>query len=381
MTQNFLSSTVYDAALKRINFVYDHCDDVIVSMSGGKDSTVLFELTRRVAAERGRLPLKVFWLDQEAEWKATERYMAQVMREPDVRPFWFQIPFRLSNSLSFSNNFLNCWAEADRAKWIREQDEISIKVNPIPAYDRFHDLIARLPSQCDLVGHKHVAVLVGMRATESSTRRLIMTESEGKFKGVTWCRKKTIGGTRVFWPIYDWLDRDVWTAIGTEGWAYNRIYDTLYKYGKTGRDMRVSALIHETAWHSIEELQESEPEMYNRYLGRVEGVNCFSHFKRDIMPDKLPPYFQSWREYRDYLLENLTEPEHRERFRNRWAGKGQQDQDRWYKVHVKEILINDLDGTLNTNARTRFKMADRSAPGGRYELAKEARRLAAEPTT
>jgi predicted phosphoadenosine phosphosulfate sulfurtransferase len=373
MTQNFLTTSVFDAARERIGFVYDHCDDVIVSMSGGKDSTVLFELTRVIAAERGRLPLKVFWIDQEAEWKATETYMAAVMREPDVRPFWFQIPFRLSNSLSFADNFLNCWAEADRAKWIREQDPLSIKVNPIPAYDRFHDLVERLPSQCDCADKRHVAVLVGMRAMESSNRRLQLTEHEARFKGITWCRNP-IANTRVFWPLYDWLDRDIWTAIANHGWAYNRIYDLFYKYGKTGRDMRVSALIHETAWHSIEELQEAEPEMYNRYLGRVQGVNCFSHFERQIMPDKLPPYFADWREYRDYLLMNLTEPQHRERFRRRWKN---QDVERWHKVHVREIMVNDLDGTLNGNARTRFKMEDNRAPGGAYEQRKQARFAAA----
>ena len=376
MTQNFLTKSVFEAARERISFVYDHCDDVIVSMSGGKDSTVMFEITRAIARERGRLPLKVYWLDQEAEWKATETYMAAVMRQPDVRPFWFQIPFRLSNSLSFRNNFLYCWAEADRAKWIRDQDPLSIKVNPLPKLDRFHDLVEQLPSQCDCADKKHVAVLVGMRAMESTNRRLQLTEGQARFKGVTWCRKP-IANTRVFWPIYDWLDRDVWTAIANNVWPYNRIYDAFYKAGKIGRDMRVSALIHETAWHSIEQLHEAEPEMYDRYVARVEGVNTFDHFEKQIIPRKLPAYFASWREYRDYLLENLTEPQHRAMFRKRWTRKGQ-DEERWHKVHVREILVNDLDGTLNGNARSRFKINDRRQPGGIYEQRRAARRAAAE---
>lgn len=64
----YKQNNVFEEALERIRFVYDNCDDVIVSMSGGKDSTVLFNLTMQVARERNRLPLKVFWLDQEAEW-------------------------------------------------------------------------------------------------------------------------------------------------------------------------------------------------------------------------------------------------------------------------------------------------------------------------
>lgn len=368
-----LAVNVFEAALDRIRFVFDHCDDIVVSMSGGKDSTVVYNLAKIVARERGRLPLKVFWLDQEAEWKATETYMQSVMSDADVRPFWFQIPFRLSNSLSFQNNYLYCWAEADREKWIRDQDPLSIKVNPIPRYDRFHDLVERLPSECDCRGKMHVGVLVGVRADESSARRVTLTETAARFKGITWCRKPILN-TRVFLPIYDWHSSDIWTAIGKNDWAYNQVYDYFYKFGMPPQKMRVSALIHETAWHSIEALQEVEPQMYDRYIRRVEGVSTFSHFEDEIMPDSLPAYFTSWQEYRDYLLENLTEPQHRDLFRRRWSKKGQTG-DRWMKVHVKEIMVNDLDGTLNDNARIRFLYQDRSAPGGLYDQRK-ARRFA-----
>lgn len=56
MTILYLQTNVFEEALNRIRFLYDNHDDVIVSMSGGKDSTVLFHLALMVAQERGRLP-------------------------------------------------------------------------------------------------------------------------------------------------------------------------------------------------------------------------------------------------------------------------------------------------------------------------------------
>jgi len=82
------SKNVYAAAIDRINYLYNEFPNIVVGMSGGKDSTTVFELTMRVARERGRLPLTVFFLDQEAEWTATIDYVRRIMHHPDVRPLW-----------------------------------------------------------------------------------------------------------------------------------------------------------------------------------------------------------------------------------------------------------------------------------------------------
>ena len=67
----YSQTNVFDEALNRIRFLYDTHKDIMVCMSGGKDSTVLFNLTMMVARERGRLPLKVFgpfWRPLDAQY-------------------------------------------------------------------------------------------------------------------------------------------------------------------------------------------------------------------------------------------------------------------------------------------------------------------------
>ena len=261
----YLQNNVFDEALERLRMIFDGHDDVIVSMSGGKDSTVLFRMALMVAQERGRLPLKVFWLDQEAEWQATVDYMQHIMELPEVTPYWYQIPFEFTNTLSPEKNFISVWSPEDKAIWIHPQHPLSIKENP-SSENRFHELVNVLPSYC--TDSENCAVLVGMRMTESLNRRVAITQHEARYKGVTWCKKK-VGKCQVFWPIYDFTNDDIWTAIARNHWAYNRVYDLQYQWGLAKEAMRVSALIHETAWHSIEMLQEFEPDTYNKFIRRI----------------------------------------------------------------------------------------------------------------
>ena len=364
MAQIYKENNVFDEALERIRMLYDYHDDVIVSMSGGKDSTVMFHLALIVAKERNRLPLKVFWLDQEAEWQATVDYMDKIMHMPEVKPsYWFQTEFDFTNSLSPQDNFLRVWDENEKDKWVHQKSDISIKENPSKEH-RFHRLVNVLPEYC--TDAEHCAALVGMRITESLNRRATIMHSPACFRGETWCKKPN-GKCQVFWPIYDFTNDDIWTAIGKNHWEYNKAYDLMYRWGVKKAQMRVSALIHETAWHSIALLQEFEPETYNRFTARIAGVSTFNHSfdEGGIIPKQLPIAFKDWKEYRDYLLFHIVKPEYWELFQSRWKN---QAGEKWYRVHVSEVILNDIDGTINSNARSRMNKDERTGTGasGKY---------------
>jgi predicted phosphoadenosine phosphosulfate sulfurtransferase len=345
----YLKQNVYEAALERIRWVFDEFPNIIVSFSGGKDSTVTLNLALQVARERGRLPLKVMFLDQEAEFQATIDYVHAVMEHPDVEPWWFQMPLRIFNSASQSQEWLNCWHEGEA--WMRERVPYAKTENRYGT-DRFHELFRRI-IDVEFDG-KPAAYLAGVRGEESPSRMIGLTQAL-TYKHVTWGKILNRAQDHyTFYPIYDWSYTDVWKAIHDNGWLYNVIYDEFYRFGIAPRDMRVSNIHHETAYKDLYFLQELEGETWNKLTERVSGVNTVGHLKGDSYqaPKDLPSMFASWPEYRDFLVDKLIDnPEHQEKFRKRFAQMDERygavvDKRELWRTQVKSVLANDYHFTL-----------------------------------
>ena len=360
----FGEQNVYDEALDRIRRIYDEFPEVVCSMSGGKDSTVVYNLCLQVAREKGRLPLKVLWIDQEAEWECTTEYVKSLMYNPDVDPYWMQIPFKIFNATSTQHDsWLHAWEEGKEDVWIRPKDPIAKKEN-IYNNDRFVGLFGSIFA-VEMKGKK-AAYVTGMRAEESLNRYLGMSQALC-YKDITW-------GTIIdknaehysFHPIYDWRTYDVWKAIHDNGWDYCKLYDYMYAYGLPLTKMRVSNITHETAITSLFYLQEFEAENYNRVQARLAGISMANHMGfDDYFPTELPPMFVSWKQYIMYLVEKLIKPERREQFVKKFETVFRRydfvGEKALSKILVKTILTNDYhftklgNMTSNFNHTTAFK--------------------------
>lgn len=103
----YSKTNVLTEAENRINRLFDEFENVVVGFSGGKDSTVCLNLTLDIAEKRGRLPLKVVWVDQEAEWQGTADYCESVFADKRIEPMWFQIPMKWYNNVSSSEKYIH----------------------------------------------------------------------------------------------------------------------------------------------------------------------------------------------------------------------------------------------------------------------------------
>jgi len=358
----YSSQNVYDAALERIRYLFDEFPNVIANVSGGKDSTVIFNLAMKVAKEKNRLPLKVLFIDQEAEWEATIDQIKDIMYNPDVEPLWYQIPLKLFNATSQKDHWLHCWEEGK--EWIREKDPISIKENHYDC-DRFAKLFTAITDK----DYKNIKTcyLSGVRCEESPARLWGLT-GQLTYKDITWGRVENKKLNHyAFHPIYDWSYTDVWKAIENNNWSYCKLYDYMYQYGIPIQQMRVSNVHHETAIRSLFFLQEVEPDNWNRIVKRIDGISTAGQLGKDEFFIKdLPFMFGNWKEYRDYLLENLIKEENRKIFKKMFI---QMDKDikhlmdisnnnykSMYKTQIGIIATNDIYGTKFGNWRVAMKM-------------------------
>lgn len=339
----YSDKTVIESAKDRIRFLFDEFDKVVVNVSGGKDSTVLYHLARQVAEERGRLPLNVQWIDQEAEWQSTVDIVESWMTRDDVNPYWLQIPMKITNATSDDDDFLDCWHP--QQEWMRDKHEVSIKENKYGTerFEKLYGAIARkehLPVK--------TVMLSGVRGEESPRRQMGMTRQE-TYKGRTWGRQYQFSDKLfTMYPLYDLSYSDVWKFIHDNDVKYNRIYDFQFKKGRSIQNMRVSNLHHETAVDSLWDMAEFEPETHNALIKRIDGIHAATSMGEDeYFPDELPYMFRDWREYRNFLLEKLVDnKEHYNDFKKVFRKHDLQAEhldnyDSICRTHVRAILAND----------------------------------------
>lgn len=350
----YLKKNVLDAARDRIRWIFDEFENVVASVSGGKDSTVIWELTLEIAREKGRLPLRTLFVDQEAEWSYTIDIMRYMMSHPDVEPWWYQIPIKIENSSTFESVYQNCWGVGE--EWLRpkEEDPRTIKENTYGFETWSAGMFGKIAAK-DFPNQK-TAFIAGVRAEEAPKRRVGLT-STATYKHVTWGAKLTNKGEYyTLYPLYDWSYTDIWKAIHEYKWVYNKVYDYFYMYGVKTQQMRVSNLHHETAINSLFIVQEIDADVYSALTKRMKGIDAAGKIgKKDFFPKELPYMFKSWKEYRDYLLPLLLQDEKEVvRFRNKFEKLDKRyaeirNPDDLHAVQVASIIANDVMFTKMTN--------------------------------
>lgn len=346
----YLNKNVLEAAQERISILFDNFKNIVISVSGGKDSTVLLNLCRTEALNRNR-KINVFFLDQEAEYESTIEIIKHNMTLEGVVPYWYQVPLYMTNATSFQQEFLYAWGPGE--EWMRKKDPIAIHSIDGKYPQRFYKFFDWWNKKYwDL---DNTVFLVALRAEESLNRFRTVIKNPG-WNGLDWTTKTKYGAINAY-PIYDWTFEDVWHHIAINNLKYNRVYDFMYRRGHHIQDVRVSYLAHEKSLGCLESLQEFEPETYQKLLKRIPGTHVAARYIKEktiFNAKKLPPAFKSWKEYRDFLLET-TPTARKERFAKRFAK--QPDNESVHRQQCKQLLINDYEQNISIQKPKQDKKA------------------------
>lgn len=320
------NKNVYEAAMERIEYLFNEFDKVMVAFSGGKDSSVCLNLCYDYAKGRGLLDkMGMYHLDYEAQYQATTDYVTDSFDSfPGIEKYWLCLPVSAQCAVNMEQDSWIPWDKEKTDIWAREipcsqyvitEDNVQFDFKKSQWDYDVQKNFGRWYAEM----HGKTAMVVGIRADESLTRLAAITSDRKtmSYKGKSWINgDDKVSDLLNAYPIYDWNVDDIWVANGKFGYNYNRLYDLFWKAGLTIDAMRVASPFNDAAIGSLKVYKVVEPNTWAKLVGRVNGVNFASIYGNTTAMGwkniKLP-LGHTWKSYLEFLLSTLPE-QTRERY-------------------------------------------------------------------
>ncbi|RHU37218.1 DUF3440 domain-containing protein [Clostridium sp. TM06-18] len=323
-------TNVYDAAIKRFDTVLDEFDNYYLSVSGGKDSSIMLQLFAERARKAGK-KFSVLYIDLEAQYRATIDHVNELIDcTADVvdKWYWVAMPLSLRNAVSALQPKWICWDKKDQEKWVRDWPNENPQDNVVLCMEDNHPIewdtwfnrgmefevfILYFAKWFNELHGGQTAAGIGIRSDESLNRfRTIISDSKERYKDYGWTTRIHLGtqtlNTWNFYPLYDWRTEDDWTAVAKYNLHFNQIYELMYKNGLSIHEQRLCQPYGDDQRKGLDQFKALEPETWEKVLNRVEGVNfgniyCRTSLLGNIKSEK--PDGMTWEQYAVFLLESI----------------------------------------------------------------------------
>jgi len=345
---------VFHAAQERITHTFDLADKVMLSFSGGKDSTVLMHLVAKECRRRKTRAVLLF-VDLEAQYRATIDHVHEMLKlyRDCFDVFWVALPLSLRNAVSVVEPQWMCWDPAQRDRWVRTPPENAITDHSaFPFFEpamEFEDFVPRFSEW--IAEGQLLASFVGIRTQESLRRwKALHLHNISSVDGKKYLNRQHRQNLVNSYPIYDWTTEDVWAAIGKHDWNYNRIYDLIYQSGRSIHRARICQPYGDDQRESLDLFRKCEPGTWSRVMMRVSGVNYGNIYAGTVLLGNRRiemPSGHTWRTYLEFLLNTIPAwqkhwyldkfADHKQKWDTKW--QTYRDENVWkYEGSVRERL-------------------------------------------
>lgn len=323
MPKIYSDKNVLEAAIERLQIVFNEFDNIYLSVSGGKDSSVMMQLAAREARKLNK-KFSILYIDLEAQYKATINHIEELIQDnKDVLDeiYWICLPISLRNAVSVIQPKWICWDKNDKDKWVRDMPKYEYVINedncPFDWFYKsmeFEDFIIYF---AEWFNQKHGGITgagIAIRSNESLNRfRTIINDKKITYKNYRWTTKVRMGQEKWlnvynFYPLYDWKTEDIWGAVSKLDLKFNYIYELMYKNGVSIHEQRLCQPYGDDQRSGLDQFKALEPETWEKVLNRVHGVNFGNIYARtsllgDIKSEK--PEHMTWQQYAVFLLETI----------------------------------------------------------------------------
>ena len=135
--KKYLDKNVYEATVERINYILDEFEHIYISVSGGKDSSVMVQIANKIAKLRNRT-FDVFYVDYEAQYKATIEHIYELKSLSQIDTFYHLcLPFNSHNASSVFQPHWRPWNQEKQNIWVRKMPNDAINQTNHPFGNMF----------------------------------------------------------------------------------------------------------------------------------------------------------------------------------------------------------------------------------------------------
>jgi predicted phosphoadenosine phosphosulfate sulfurtransferase len=309
-----LNKTVLAAAKERVNLILDTVPHPYVSLSGGKDSTVLLHIVMEEAIKRKRR-VGVLIIDLEAQYKDTVKNIEQLIEvyKNHIDLHWVCAELSLRNATSVYEPQWRCWDKDKEAVWVRPKPAQAADLRQYDFYVPGMEFEEFVPLFGEWYGGDEVScAFVGIRADESLNRykTVAIFKKQETIQGTSWTTKVSNTCYNAY-PIYDWKASDIWKYHSVyPNRSYNKVYDKMQMAGVPIKHQRLCQPYGDTQRRGLWLYSVLEADTWSKLINRVIGANSYAIYAQETGningEGKISkPVGMTWEQYSKVLLKSL----------------------------------------------------------------------------